>query len=202
MKLNYFKKRTSLNILMLLLSFTILLPIAIPVQAATVNGFIYLPGDILITKTTFANGLTGHAGIVHPNGKDVIHIEGPGKKPNVIPISSWLSKYRSTKVVRHTSKTPTVKAANWARDYYINGAGKNTSYRITMNPKDRTYVYCSELVWQAYYYGANLTFKTPYTNSQGIITSYMIPNTITPYHFINPYAQKYNDFRTVKSINW
>lgn len=59
-------------------------------------------------------------------------------------------------------------------------------------------MYCSELVWQAYYYGADVTFKIPYVSSQGIITSYLIPNIITPYDFINPHGQSYNGFNTLK----
>lgn len=202
MKSIFFKKQTSSTILTLLLSLTILISIAVPVKAIDVNGFFYTPGDILITKSTLANGLTGHAGIVHPDGKNVIHIAGPGEKPNIISISSWLREYPSTKVIRYKYKVKSTKAANWARDYYINGAGKNTNYRITFNPKDRSYVYCSELVWQAYYYGADVTFKIPYISSQGIITSYLIPNIITPYDFINPHGQSYNGFRTVKTIKW
>ncbi|MFQ8921902.1 MAG: hypothetical protein ACLR60_08415 [Clostridium paraputrificum] len=69
MKSNFFKKQTSSTILTLLLSLTILISIAVPVKAIDVNGFFYTPGDILITKSTFANGSTGHAGIVHPDGK-------------------------------------------------------------------------------------------------------------------------------------
>lgn len=202
MKSNFSKKRTSSTILTLLLSLTILISIAVPVKAIDVNGFFYTPGDILITKSTFANGLTGHAGIVHPDGKNVIHIAGKGEKADVIPISQWLAKYSSTKVVRHKYKLRAIKAANWARDYYINGPGKNTGYAITPNPKNKNYVYCSELVWQSYYYGADITFKIPYVNTQGIITSYLIPNIINPYDFVNPHGQSYNGFKTVKSIKW
>lgn len=202
MKSNYFKKRNSATILTLLLSLTILISIAVPVKAIDVNGFFYAPGDILITKSTIVKGLTGHAGIVHPDGKSVIHIAGPGEKANVIPISQWLNRYSSTKVIRYKYKLRALKAANWARDYYLNGPGKYAEYKFKFNPKDKSSVYCSKLVWQAYYYGADITFKIPYVNSQGFITSYLIPNMITPYDFINPHGQSYNGFKTVKSIKW
>lgn len=195
------KQKCQKRFLSIFFSMILIFSMTVPVYGATVNGFNYIAGDVLVTTSTSSKGLTGHAGIVHPNGKDIIHIAGPGYKPSVISIKSWLSQYKSTKVVRHKNKTISYKAANWALNYYINGTGKNTSYRITINPKDRTYVYCSELVWQSYYYGANFTFKTPYINPQGTISSYIIPNTIVPYHFTNAYAQKYNNFQTVKSIN-
>ncbi len=107
------------------LTLTLLISVStIPAYGATINGFNYTAGDVLVTTSTSAKGLTGHAGIVHPNGKDVIHIAGPGYNPSVISIQSWLSQYKSTKVVRHNNKTTASKAANWALNYYINGAGK------------------------------------------------------------------------------
>ncbi len=166
---------------------------------AIVNGFYYSPGDILITASTSLQGLTGHSGIVLPDEYMFLHIQGPGYKPTVITISSWISSYPKTKVVRAINNSNSSKAAAWAKSYYVDGAGKNTSYVITPNPKDLTNTYCSEIVWQSYYYGANLAYNV--ANKDGQLV-YAIPSIISPYDFIDTLSMNYNGFTVVHSINW
>lgn len=74
---------------------------------------------------------------------------------------------------------------------------KNTTYRITTNPKDLTYTYCSEIVWQSYYYGAGKSFKTLYQSPSQ--SYYKEPSIIHPYDYLT--YQSYNGFSTVKSVN-
>lgn len=120
----------------------------------------------------------------------------------LLSIGSWLDKYRCTKVVRCNSTPTRVKASNWAQKYYVNGPGKNLSYKPSINTKSLSSTYCSKLVWQSYYYGANFTFKIMQMSPQGDRVSYITPNDILPYHFINSYNLNYNGFKIVKSCNW
>ncbi|KMY53792.1 hypothetical protein AC623_07240 [Bacillus sp. FJAT-27231] len=169
-------------------------------EAATYKGFNFKPGDIVITKNTSSRGVTGHAGIVASDGKNIVHSHPSYNKgkPHKMSISTWLTKYPKTKVVRSNSSTIANKAGKYAYNSYIVGTYKNQSYKVTSNPKDRTYLYCSELVWQSYYYGANSTFYTftvkPYKK--------VIPDIIEPYGYLNPSLQKLNGYKTVKTFSW
>ncbi|WP_052870932.1 hypothetical protein [Clostridium botulinum] len=194
---NYAKKLFSMFVLTFILS----LGIITSAKAADVNGFNYGCGDILVTKNTRSSTFLGHAGIVLPDGKTVVHIAGKGCKPDTISIANWLKTYPSTKVVRCNSKTTRINASNWANDYYVNGKGRFTPYCITPNPKDLTKVYCSELVWQSYYYGANLAYKVIDYGKMGL-PAVTIPRIISPYEFIDSNCQNINGFKTVKSFNW
>ena len=64
------------------------------------------PGDILITNSTSSSGLngpgiTGHAGIVNPDGKTFTSIRGTGYTAESKSIKWWFSNYPKTKVVRY-----------------------------------------------------------------------------------------------------
>lgn len=79
-------------------------------------------GDILVTKTTnckpVCKGLSGHSSIVI-DSTYAVHIAGPKSHPAKIKITSWFKKYKSTKIVRTTSKyrgNPK-DAAKWAANY-------------------------------------------------------------------------------------
>lgn len=162
--------------------------------------FSHKAGDILITKSTSSAGLTGHAGIVSSTGAAVIHVSGKGARAGTLTISDWYKKYPATKVVRHSNTTTAYNAARWAYDYYILGSGSDTDYRVTTNPKDRTYTYCSEIVWQAYYYGASTTYKVLKTTSSQ--TTWEIPGIIQPYDYTNGSFQSYNKVSTVRTVGW
>ncbi|WJE14012.1 YiiX/YebB-like N1pC/P60 family cysteine hydrolase (plasmid) [Halobacillus sp. ACCC02827] len=155
--------------------------------------FSHKGGDILVTKNTQCKssskctGITGHSGIVLNNGK-VLHIQGPGYKANIISTSTWYSRYKSTKVVRPKSSTEGKKAATWAYNFYVKGAGKNYSYdvRTTLNGSGKTY--CSKLVWQAYKNGAGKNLGG-YT-----------PGLRTPYDFLN--YTWWNGHKVVRTVGW
>lgn len=188
----------------LLLTFALFLITKSSAYAANVKGFNFSAGDILITSDTRSSGLLGHAGIVLPDGKTIISIAGPGHKPKETAISGWLDCYKHTTVIRHNSKSTRIKAANWAKKYYVDGKGKYTPYRITNDPRDLKYTYCSEIAWQAYYYGAGVTYKVMDTGSLGEDNpslDFKLPFIIAPYDFTNVIVLDYNNFQIVKKFS-
>lgn len=163
------------------------------------GAFVHVAGDILVTNNTIISDYLGHAGIVAPSGNHVIHTAGKNLKPTMITLTDWYKRYPNTQVIRSNTPSERIQAANWAKAYYVDGAGKNTEYKITANPKDLTYTYCSEIVWQSYYYGANKAYLV------NVNTNPSIPTIITPYDFISisTYTHKYNGFSLVaKYGNW
>ncbi len=173
---------------------------SVPPEAGS---FSFKAGDILVTKSTDSSGLLGHTGIVLTNPKNVLHIRGPGAKPAVISINQWLSDYPATKVVRFNSSSRAYDAAKWASSNYVKSNGgrySNLDYGFTGSIKGFKSTYCSKIVWQAYYYGAQKGYKVILqTPSQ---TKWIIPGIIAPYHYLNKSYQNYNGFKTVKSIKW
>ncbi len=178
--------------------FVATLPLSSHALAARVSGFDFQPGDILVTKNTRSAAFVGHAGIVDQSGKYFVSIAGPGHFPARYSIQWWLERYPSTKVVRYKSANAAKQAGAYAYQNYVIGKYKKQPYRITNNPKDRTYLYCSEIVWQSYYYGAN----TPYYNFATKPFKKVIPTIIAPYDYLNKTLQKLNGFSTVHSFNW
>lgn len=135
---------------------------------STKNQYTPRAGDILFTPSTqckgdsnICKGISGHAGIVHPNNSSVIHTAGKNKKPKVISKNTWFSNYPKTIVIRPNNATVGKNAANWAKNYYgPGGAGANKSYKVTFENNLRDSLktkttYCSLIIWQAYYFGAN-----------------------------------------------
>ncbi|MED2971031.1 YiiX/YebB-like N1pC/P60 family cysteine hydrolase [Fictibacillus sp. B-59209] len=174
-------------------------------EAAKVKGFDYKPGDVLITKSYSSYKLVGHAGIVLPDGKNVLFTStSNNKKPYVWSISKWLDHYDTTKVVRHKSTTVAGKAAKNAYDnYWKTGAKyKNSTYKVSTDPTNRKYLYCSEIVWQAYYYGAGVDYQMKMWNQGTSRYIYVRPSIVKPYFYVDTELQKHNGFSTVKKINW
>lgn len=173
---------------------------SVPPEAA---GFTYKPGDILITKSASSAGLVGHSGLILTNTSNVLDIPGVGRKPRVIPLSEWFKSYPATKVVRFSSASRAYDAAYWASKNYVNtngGAYANLIYGFSGSIKGFQSTYCSKIVWQAYYYGAQKGYKVIHQSSSG--SRWIIPGIIAPYHYINSTFASYNGFKTVKSIKW
>ena len=135
---------------------------------ATSGGYIAQAGDVLYTPSTqckddtdICKGISGHVGIVNPSKGTVTHTAGKGKKPTVISLTQWFNNYDKTVVVRHNNSTTATKAANWAINYYgVGGTGASKSYKVTADSDltktlSLSTTYCSLLVWQAYYFGAD-----------------------------------------------
>lgn len=135
---------------------------------ATKNQYKPKAGDILYTPSTqckddknICKGISGHVGIVHSNGSSVVHTAGKNKKPKVISKDDWFKNYKKTIVIRPNNATTGKNAATWAKNYYgPGGKGANKSYKVTFENNLRESLktkttYCSLIVWQAYYFGAN-----------------------------------------------
>lgn len=128
----------------------------------------YIPraGDILYTPNTQCKGdkckgISGHVGIVNTTNASVIHTSGKGDTSSVISIGNWFIDYPKTIVIRPNDSTKGKKAAEWARSYYtLGGDGTKKPYKITFEGDltkslSTKTTYCSLIVWQAYYFGAN-----------------------------------------------
>ncbi|MED1788094.1 YiiX/YebB-like N1pC/P60 family cysteine hydrolase [Brevibacillus laterosporus] len=143
-------------------------PEDVPVEATYPNSRVEIkPGDILITNNTISKGLTGHAAIVVDTENVVIL--GPGFNPEKNPIKRFfrknVSKKYGTKVVRYNRTKIRNKAADWA-EWYVNKYD-DAEYAISdlYNYKYKTY--CSKIVWNAYYFGADVRLKTSTTYVPG-----------------------------------
>lgn len=168
-------------------------------QAAKMKGYELKTGDILISSKGGVNkSYTGHSAIVYKNKVIDIHPRNKGDKPTYMSFDKWIKDFKTTKVVRYKDSKKASKAGTYAWNNYIKGKYKNKTYKITNNPKNRNYLYCSELVWQSYYYGANVT---GYTITVKPIQK-IIPTIITPYNYLETNFQRINNFKTVKTIAW
>ncbi|AMA63252.1 nlpC/P60 family protein [Kurthia sp. 11kri321] len=147
------------------------------------------PGDIIVTNSTIASGITGHAGI-YIDATNILHTSGRANEPYPLVISEtkWHERYSKSKVIRPKSSTLGATAAQKAKTYF---RGKKIPYKITNNPKDIKYIYCSELVWYSYY-KAGKTIKT--RNSQGFFEPKAL---VVPYNFIDSATVDYNNFKFI-----
>lgn len=160
------------------------------------NGFGYLDGDILVTKSTSSVGLTGHVGIVCGNG--VVHIT-PNRNsghPELISMNTWFANYPKNIVIRYKGDREVPKKAAWyAKSFYVNGDGYDNDYRLTHSLYSRSDDYCSSLVWKCYHYGANFDFKVLRSHE-----GYVIPGMVVPYDYIE--NREFNNFSAVHSVKW
>lgn len=163
------------------------------------NGFQYLDGDILVTKSTSVGGLTGHVGIIV--GDKVLEITSKYNNglPAAIPLSTWYTRYPTTIVMRYTDgRTIPVNAAWYGQTWYVDGDGSDNTYSILGIITAQNTDYCSSLVWKCYHFGAGFDFLT-YHDSPSF-TGMKVPGTIYPYDYIN--YGNYNGFTAVHSVNW
>lgn len=130
------------------------------------------PGDMLVTNQTSSAGLTGHAGIVTDN-YTVVHIGGYGEHPEEISISKFYKRYKSkVKVIRYKSSVKAKKAGKWAREYAEEYYDAEYGLLNKLRGMDPTY--CSKIVWQAYYYGADINFNDKRPSSTQMFAPYDI----------------------------
>lgn len=159
------------------------------------NAISYKPGDIFITKSTSSKGLTGHSGIVI-DSKTILHTSGAKSSPypKTLSIKDWNKRYPKTKVVRPNSAALGKKAAANAKKYFQN---KKIKYKISNNPRNIKYTYCSEIVWYSYY-KAGKTYKFPVKLMDGSIF-WGVPDIIKPYDYLDTKQLKYNGFKFIDS---
>lgn len=133
-------------------------------------------GDILVTSSTISSGLTGHAGIITSDstlstGEKVVHIQGPGHHPSKISLEEWAHYYPKTAYLRYKDRTAAYKAGRFAeQEFLVNLA--YVDYGISPDVLDQRKLYCSELVYQAYAFGAGVHFWNSWQESIGIIKPY------------------------------
>ncbi len=202
--MNKFLKIFSLTYNRLLVIVSIIFLVSFPLSffttkasAAVINGFDLKGGDILITSNTSSSGFTGHAGIVTSSGGSVISIHPSvnGGKTHAVTVTNWINDNPRTKVIRHNNFNLALTAEKYAQDEHFNGKYKNQTYKFTLGVRDTTYLYCSEIVWQAYDFGALSPYKTG-----GLIKS--IPQTILPYDYLSTQNLEYNNLTLVKTYAW
>ncbi|WP_322906793.1 hypothetical protein [Paenibacillus campi] len=133
-------------------------------------------GDVLVSNNTSSNGLTGHAGIVVNDQGSVATINGYNKFLTLEGITTWKSKNTNTKVMRYSNSGAATQAGNWAKSYINNYKSQVTYGLINTIGVYEKETYCSKIVWDAYYFGANISIDghTPFWN--GIYG---------PYHLLN-----------------
>lgn len=64
----------------------------------------------------------------------------------------WFSQNSSISVYRVPNSSVAWNAANWATNYYSSYRGK-VQYAINTDKYSKNKMYCSKLVWQAYWFG-------------------------------------------------
>ncbi|QYA46073.1 hypothetical protein KYI13_12330 (plasmid) [Macrococcoides bohemicum] len=138
-------------------------------------------GDIIYTNNAFLSELgapiPGHAAIYVGDGK-IVEINGYGHIPATHSYSNFVKTKRGTKsdrwivrVYRTSNTTNAIKASTYAKSL----SGKNIPYGIFTSMKDKSKLYCSKLVWQAYYFGAGSS-SVVNTNPETVIPKYLAGN--------------------------
>lgn len=126
-------------------------------------------GDILVSNSTSSAGIVGHAGIVTSHFT-VASIAGYGYHPEEISISKWFKKYPNEKVIRYSDSDAAADAAEWATTYVKDHP--DATYGLANKLKGMNETYCAKIVWQAYYYGADVNFDNMRPNSTALFTPY------------------------------
>lgn len=129
------------------------------------------PGDILITTDTSSYGLTGHAGMVLPNGM-ILHYPSPSAGIKRIYLSQWMASYPDTKIYHENNRTIANEAANWENSHYYL-SNKDAGYSVNTSISSYDPTYCSKMVFQAYYYGTG-SAKVEYIPPSHIIPPYLL----------------------------
>lgn len=190
-KKNIFIKNNVLKVL--LCSFLLILTFSF-LESNQVSALTLRAGDILINSKKTTTYYTGHAAIVAHTG-EIIHIAGPGEKPEKISQEVWKKEYpNASTVIRPNWIAKGYDASVWAYNNYgkYNATYKDASYSFLANMSTLDKTYCSKLVWSAYNVGA----EKPFMISIG--SKYIQPTSvypILPTHF-SEYAV-YNGFQNM-----
>lgn len=181
-EMEVFTKKSSTILLLFIMIFTLCTSVSFAAEAkplADDPGVFYpgtytkaKPGDMLVSNSTSSKGLTGHAAIVTDN-LTVVHIGGIGENPEEISLSRFFKRYdNSVKVIRYTSSRDAKKAGEWARTYAEEYS--DAKYDLAVKLSGFTRTYCSKIVWQAYYYGADVNLGNKRPNSTQLFEPYAI----------------------------
>ncbi|MGN7470945.1 YiiX/YebB-like N1pC/P60 family cysteine hydrolase [Brevibacillus sp. SAFN-007a] len=118
-------------------------------------------GDILISDKNSSPSFTGHAAIV-TDTETVAEILGYGYHPQLNSLKKFFNERtggdRGVRIVRYYSSADARDAAEWAEAYVDDF--EHVDYEIDDLYDYETSTYCSKLVWNAFYYGADVELKT------------------------------------------
>ena len=112
-------------------------------------------GDVFYTTKSSTQYLTGHIAILDNHGY-VIHARGVGYGIVRESIDNFLSRYSNeVSIYRAKNTTSGQQAAQKARELYNNY--RDATYNV-VTPLTEYFStqYCTKVVWQSYYYGANI----------------------------------------------
>lgn len=134
------------------------------------SGLYVRAGDILVTNNTILNGFTGHAAIVIGESH-VAEIRGYGHVLEKNTILKFFERNmepgKGIKVIRYNDATKASQAAQWA-SRYVDNYSSTVTYELRSDLYNYTsQTYCSKLVWNAFYYGANVELKTSWMTIDG-----------------------------------
>lgn len=166
--------------------------------------FVYLDGDILVTKSTSSGGFTGHCGIVV--GDKILEATPAynGGVPTPISFETWYERYPETITIRYKieNRNVPVDAAWEGQTFYIDGEGADNIYALPSDIYSETKDYCSSLVWKCFYRGADFKFQIYLDTPSGSVgwTDPTFGNPISPYDYVS--CAKYNEFKAVNYVNW
>lgn len=121
----------------------------------TERGFNIQAGDVIIAKGHLRVGFIWHSGIA-VSEKNILHINSLTEGPKLTSWKKWQSAYLKRKgqwikVYRHFDENVAKAAAKWAKDTYYKN--KNVVFGFEGDLMSTGIIYCSKIVWQAYYFG-------------------------------------------------
>ena len=139
-------------------------------------------GDILVTSKSETTFYTGHNGIVLENGK-VLHSPAPGKTPSTLSASEWRTKYKTGVIIRPTSSSRGVLAAQKANAYYVLGSGQYLPYKVATFDVT-TSTYCTKLVADSYKRAGSPFVATSKYIAGTHPVNFLVPNDIKNSNFM------------------
>ncbi|MDR4998865.1 MULTISPECIES: YiiX/YebB-like N1pC/P60 family cysteine hydrolase [Brevibacillus] len=125
-------------------------------------------GDILISDKNSSPSFTGHAAIV-TDTETVAEIRGFGYNPEFTDLQDFFDDRtggdKGIRIVRYYNSSDAADAADWAENYVEDF--RHLEYDIDDLYDYETSTYCSKLVWDAFYYGADVELDTSTINFGG-----------------------------------
>lgn len=105
-------------------------------------------------------------------------------------LKAWLKEYKVKNVIRVNSTKNAKKAGKWARTYQDKWKKKG-SYEIWTNLNTYKKTYCSKIIWQAFYYGADYDLTSVFHGRAGSWTGTSKSAKVSPYDFLK--IKKYSN---------
>jgi len=113
------------------------------------------PGDVLYTDKTTTDYYTGHIAVVTNDGY-VVHAPGKGS-PGLerMTVNDFINTYEDVQVWTPDNSTDGQSAGEKANNLFNNYSGADYTVWTTLTG-DYMNQYCTKVVWQSYYYGADV----------------------------------------------